>query len=232
MIPRSVYFLILFPFLLSVSGAAPDKKRSLAVSDDGLTPEERKGLVSEVVDHLYKQGLDALTTRHWEQAETFFDRVLVLQPKHVGAQRGIDRVMREYEKREPPAPPKKVVDPQTHQGALQKKPVILRNLYNQAVARGEDQEKKGNNQDAIDAYQLALSYRSNPTLKEKVVELQAKVGIANKKESDVLYLEALKASQSNQPEQALELCQKALRLNPKNIQAKRMRDRFLARIKP
>jgi len=258
----------LFVFFIFISAGAGSALAESSSSNDGLTPEQRKALEMGVVDHLYKKGLDALAAGQFEQAEGYFDRVLTLEPRHRGAQKGIDRVMKEYEKREPSSPPKKkakdpqaillekltaqldqnmreenweaangsarkilAVDPQ-NRAALRKKPVIMRNLYNRAVERGAARANSGDDQAAIDAYQLALSYKPDAALKEKIAELREKLADSNKAKSEELYLEALKASQANQMDHALDLCKKSLALNPKNLQAQRMLERLQSRTHP
>lgn len=83
-----------------------EKDKKKAPPPDILSPEDKKKLVDEVSEEFYQRGLSAMRNGRLGQAEAYFDRVLVLQPGHAGAKRGLALIMQHYEKTDPPPAPK------------------------------------------------------------------------------------------------------------------------------
>lgn len=76
-------------------------------------PKEKKEkgaepLVENVAEEFYQKGLNALKEDRLDQAEAYFDRALILQPKHRGAREGIELIMKILET---PAAPQVVSTP-------------------------------------------------------------------------------------------------------------------------
>ena len=260
-------WLIVLIVLLTVPPSLWAQKYKLGEPDSGDRPitEEEKVLVENVVEEFYQKGKIALKAGKLEQAETYFDRVLILNPNHRDAQEGINLIMRLYEEPEPQnkeivskKDPKKTlvtkllnqlnqafkknkfeeaetlakkiiaIDP-TNAVAKKRLGEVHRKMYVKMMVSGARHEKSNQLQRAIDAYQNALSYKNDSSLKQKIKTLRKQLVLKRRKRSDELYIEALSASQSGNYRKALGLCQKALSLNPKNLQAKRMAERLESR---
>lgn len=123
------------------------------------------------------------------------------------------------------------VDPNNEKTKTKLK-LIHRQLALRAADRAITREKAGDFQGAVDAYRVAISYNKDQAYTEKIEELSEKIGEANDKRSEELYLQALDASQNGNAAKAMELCRDALQLNPDNIQATRMLDRLQSKPNP
>jgi len=99
-------------------------------------------------------------------------------------------------------------------------------LFDHHKRRGEERERAGDAEGALDAYQDALAYGDDPAVEARLVKLKARVAEANRKRSDEIYADALSASQQGHNDKALTLCRRALRIDPSNIQAQRMLERL------
>lgn len=204
-----------------------EKKGRKGAAGEPSTVEERRELMSQVVDDFYRKGVTALSSGQWEIAEDYFDRVLTLDPQHKGARFGLTKVLERYQAEEARhAPARKEGPPKSTPTGQVSKEANLERLFDRAVERGKKRETAGDLQGAFDAYQVALSYRADATLKEKAESLRGRLEEKNRKNSDELYLEALRANQQGDVIQAFSLCKRALDLNPKNIQAQRMLERL------
>lgn len=71
-----------------------DKKRR---GEEPLDPPDKAALAAQIAEEFYQQGLTAMNEGRLEQAEGYFDRVLILIPDHSGAKSGIETVMKAYE---------------------------------------------------------------------------------------------------------------------------------------
>jgi tetratricopeptide (TPR) repeat protein len=70
----------------------------------GTAPAAEKPLEDNVAEEFYQKGMKALNEGRMEQAEAFFDRVLVIKPNHKGAQEGIAYIMQTLEDPKPSTP--------------------------------------------------------------------------------------------------------------------------------
>lgn len=117
------------------------------------------------------------------------------------------------------------IDP-NNKVAKQKLTFSNRKLYAEALERAQTRAEAGDERGAIDAYQLAMGYGKDPSLKEKISALRTRMAEKTKAHSSKLYIEALTASQNGKTDAAVALCKKVLAIDPKNIQAQRMLDRL------
>lgn len=78
-------------------------KEELVIAAPGEPEPPTEPLLEDnVAEEFYQKGLKALNDGELEQAETFFDRVLVIKPNHKGAQEGIAYIMQTLEDPQPP----------------------------------------------------------------------------------------------------------------------------------
>jgi tetratricopeptide (TPR) repeat protein len=94
--------------------------------------------------------------------------------------------------------------------------------YEQLKQRGKALERAGDMDGALDAYKAALMASKDPVIEARVRELSAAKNLRLRKQSDDIYLRALKAAQIGNDARAREHCRDALALDPGNIHAKRM----------
>jgi tetratricopeptide (TPR) repeat protein len=85
----------------------PQQELQIIDADVDVSTAAEKPLEDNVAEEFYQKGLKALNEGRLEQAEGFFDRVLVIKPNHKGAQEGIAYIMQTLEDPKPPAPPVK-----------------------------------------------------------------------------------------------------------------------------
>lgn len=267
---RRSFFIILIVLLTCESGARAERQRlgdlpekdpnskNNKTKENDLTPEEKQRMMSGVIDTFYQKGKQAMADGRLEQAEAFFDRVLILQPNHAGARRNLRRIFQIIDEQ---SPVKKAKDRKVSElGNLEaelKQLIAKENwdkagrtarrilaidakntlaqtslekinqvMFSRALEKARQKEKAEDWESAIDAYQLALGYKMDPAIRNKIAALREKIRARNDKASEDFYLKALLASQEGNVATALELCQKALELNPKNVQAQRMMDRL------
>src|SRR5258706_12280942 len=82
-----------------VPNSSEKKANEQKALDNEGEQEENARLVQEVAEEFYQKGLNALTEGNFEQAEGYFDRVLILKPNHKGTRDGIEIVMKKLEER-------------------------------------------------------------------------------------------------------------------------------------
>jgi tetratricopeptide (TPR) repeat protein len=119
------------------------------------------------------------------------------------------------------------VDPD-NRTAKQKKVTIRTQLSRRAARRAAEREAAGDLEAALDAYKIAAGHRPDPALDEKIRSLQKKLVERAIRRSADLYLEALTAHQEGRAKDARRLCETALELDPKNVQAHNMLQRLKA----
>jgi tetratricopeptide (TPR) repeat protein len=252
-----------------VKTVEPTVAPSASPNPNELTIEEKNRRVNEVVEEFYQKGLKALQEGDLEQAEGFFDRALILRPKHKGAQDGIDFIMQSYEdskvpeevKEKPVEPRNKpeqekaelikklqlelnqkfseedfeeanniaseilAIDPK-NKFAKQKVITLNKHFYADALARAEEREKAEDYKSALDALHVAMGYRKDQNLKAKIKELHEKLAQKEMGRAEELYVKALVASQNGNTDEAIKLCKDALKIDPRNLHAKRMLERL------
>lgn len=275
---RKPVLLTIFFLVSALSAQGADSKYKIGdLPTDDQTSQERKAsknnaeletpdtakLANDIAEEFYEKGMRALNEGNLELAEGYFDRVLILIPRHQGAKEGIDKIMKAYE--QPQNSPSDsarskvigdlegrmnsryqagdlegadeisekilAIDPQ-NKSAHQKQNLIRKELFDRAVARADQRESAGDVTGSIDALKVALSYRNELAVRQRMRELQEKLSQANVAQSDKLYIEALAASQDGDTDKAVTLCRQALRLNPANEQAKRMLARLVPKATP
>jgi tetratricopeptide (TPR) repeat protein len=99
-------------------------------------------------------------------------------------------------------------------------------LLDRLKQRGDDREKSGDLEGALEAYQAALRHGGDASIAERAARLQKRLVETNRRKSDEVYAAALSASQQGNNEKARGLCRQALRMDPSNIQAQRMLERL------
>jgi tetratricopeptide (TPR) repeat protein len=105
-----------------------------------------------------------------------------------------------------------------------------REMSQKALLLAEERERNGDLAGAIEAYREALSKEEDPAILAKIDVLRDQLNASNRKKSEELYLEALAAAQAGKEEEARVLCRRALRLDPENLQAERMKERLDLRL--
>lgn len=103
---------------------------------------------------------------------------------------------------------------------------IQRKGYLEAVGRAKKHEKAGAYKKAIEAYQDSMAYKKDASARHKIKKLKKKIAERNRKKSEELYLKALAVIQEDKVSEAMDLCKKALALDPENLQAQRMLSRL------
>lgn len=101
-----------------------------------------------------------------------------------------------------------------------------RKLFFLYTERAKNYEKQGHLTHAIDAYQTALQYRNDASLRARIEEIRVKVMDKNKSAAEELYIEALAEAQKGEYTHATSLCKKVLSLNPDHIEAQKMLKRL------
>lgn len=234
------------------------KKETPKKDSQEMTIEEHNQIKNDVAEDFYKKGLLAVEAGRYEEAEGYFDRVLILKPRHQGAKEGIEFVLKKLEQARVKEESvdkeqalikaleeklKKQISENQNNKALDvahellaidpandtaKKsiPLIHEALFTKAVERSNERAEREDFQGAIDALEVALKYKKDSNVQEKIEQYQGRLGEQQHKKSEEIYLKALEESQSGNPEEALRLCKKALSLNPENLQAQKMLERL------
>lgn len=104
-------------------------------------------------------------------------------------------------------------------------------LFEKLKARGEEREKAGDSEGALDAYQLALIHGEDEAVSDRLEKLKSRLAESNRRKSDDIYVQALGASQQGNNDKARVLCKQALAIDRSNIQAQRMLERLETRVR-
>jgi tetratricopeptide (TPR) repeat protein len=230
---------------------APERDPEEALS----TPEENKALENELVGEFFDAGVRAYAAGKSDQAADLFQRVLLLQPSHRGAREALNVLSKSQKPAEEKAAPatrpidtwvaelnravqarrwtaarrwavRILSDTPDHPVAAKALPQINHELFASACQRARDHERRSDQAGAIRLYKTALGYQTDAAIENRILTLERQIRDDRLSRSEVLYREALAASQEGETEKALRLCGEALELNPNHFSAKRMQLRL------
>jgi len=86
----------------TVSERVKEEKKPASPKKEKFSLKQKKILTFEVAEEFYQKGLQALKEGKLEEAESFFNRTVVLNPGHQKAQEGLQVISRTHEKQESP----------------------------------------------------------------------------------------------------------------------------------